>query len=42
MTGISLGMHPANKRRRYDVTTFLIGWAHAQTDPCNDMIFVTL
>ena len=26
--GISLGMHPANERRRYIVTTSLIGWAH--------------
>ena len=25
---ISLGMHPANERRRYIVTTSLIGWAH--------------
>ena len=28
-TGISLGMRPANERRRYIVTTYLIGWAHA-------------
>ena len=26
-TAISLGMHPANERRRYNVTTSLIGWA---------------
>ena len=32
-TGISLGMHPANERRRYIVTTSLIGWAHTSTDP---------
>ena len=25
---ISLGMHPANERRRYIVTTSFIGWAH--------------
>ena len=31
--GISLGMHPANERRRYIVTTSLIGWAHTQNDP---------
>ena len=24
----NLGMHPANERRRYNVTTSLIGWAH--------------
>ena len=26
--GISLGMRPANERRRYIVTTSLIGWVH--------------
>ena len=26
--GISLGMHPANERRRSNVTKSLIGWAH--------------
>ena len=26
-TGISLGLRPANERRRYIVTTSLIGWA---------------
>ena len=31
--GISIGMPPANERRRYNVTTSLIGWAHTQTDP---------
>ena len=33
-TGIILYMHPANERRRYIVTSSLIGWAHAQNDPC--------
>ena len=28
ITGISLCMCPANERRRYIVTSFLIGWAH--------------
>ena len=28
MSGISLGMRPANERRRYNVTTSLIGWVH--------------
>ena len=23
----------ANERRRYDVTSYLIGWANAQNDP---------
>ena len=27
-TGINLGMRPANERRRYNVKTSLIGWAH--------------
>ena len=27
-------MRPANERRRYIVTSSLIGWAHAQNDPC--------
>ena len=28
LAGISLGMHPANERRRYNVTMSLIGWVH--------------
>ena len=28
-------MHTANERRRYDVTSSLISWAHSQTDPGN-------
>ena len=30
-----LWMHPANERRRYIVTSSLIGWVHSQDDPCN-------
>ena len=33
-SGIILSMHPANERQRYRVTPSLIGWAHAQSDPC--------
>ena len=33
-TGISLGMRPDNERRRYIVTTSLIGCAHTWTEPC--------
>ena len=33
-TGIISCMHPANERRRYNVTSSLIGWAHLQNDPC--------
>ena len=29
-----LCMRPANERRRYKVTSPLIGWAHMQNDPC--------
>ena len=28
-TGPILGLHPADERRRYFVTTSLIGWVHA-------------
>ena len=27
-------MRPANERRRYIVTSSLIGWVHTQKDPC--------
>ena len=27
-SGLILGLHPANERRRYKVTLSLIGWAH--------------
>ena len=27
VTGLILGLHPANERRRYNVTPSLIGWA---------------
>ena len=36
ITGTSLGMRPANERRRYNVTTYLIGWAH--TDPWDNSL----
>ena len=32
-TGIILWMRPANERRRYNVTSSLIGWAHTQNNP---------
>ena len=31
--GIILWMRPANERRRYNVTSSLIGWEHSQNDP---------
>ena len=33
--GSSLGMHPANERHCYNVTSSLIGWTHTLTDPCS-------
>ena len=33
-TGIILGMGWANERRRYILTSSLIGYAHTQNDPC--------
>ena len=33
-TGIIQGMGSANESRRYNVTSALIGLAHAQNDPC--------
>ena len=32
--GTILYMRPANERRRYTVTSSLIGWAHSEIDPC--------
>ena len=33
-SGIILCMSSANERRRFIVTSSLIGWAHTQTNPC--------
>ena len=32
-TGLILGLRPANERRRYKVTTSLIGWAQTWNQP---------
>ena len=32
--GIILNMGSANEKRRYNVTSSLIAWAHTQNDPC--------
>ena len=37
-TGINLWMRPANERRRYIVTSSLIGWAHTRNDPWSHQI----
>ena len=34
-TGLILGLHPANERRHYFVTTSLIGWEQTYNQPCN-------
>ena len=33
-SGLIPGLHPANERQRYFVTTSLIGWVQASTQPC--------
>ena len=37
LAGIISCMRPTNERRRYIVTSSLIGWAHTQNDPCQVM-----
>ena len=34
MSGLILGLHPANERQRYKVTMSLIGWVQAKNQPC--------
>ena len=34
-TTLILGLLPANERRRYFVTTSLIGWVQTENQPCN-------
>ena len=38
-TVIILGIGSTNERRRYNVTTSLIGWAHTQNDPSQHMLY---
>ena len=33
-SGLILGLRPANERRRYFVTTSLIGWSQTKDQPC--------
>ena len=37
--GIILCMYTTNERRRYNVTSSLIGWAHTQNNPCGGQQF---
>ena len=37
--GLGLGLRPVNERRRYIVTTSLIGWAQAWNHPCSHFNF---
>ena len=34
-------MRPANERRRYNVTSSLIGWTYRQNDPYNTVIYLS-
>ena len=38
-SGIIMCRCPVNERRRYNVTSSLIGWAHSQNDPCSVKYF---
>ena len=38
-SGIILGMGSNNERRRYYITSPLIGWAHTQNDPCHYAVY---
>ena len=37
-TGIILVMGSASERRRYNVTSSFIGWAHTQSNPCYTLV----
>ena len=37
--GLILGLRPANERRRYFVTTSLIGWEQSSHQSCNRLMF---
>ena len=37
-TGLILRLRPANERRRYFVTTSLIGWAHTKNQRCYSLV----
>ena len=37
--GLILCMRPDNGRRRYIVTSSLIGWAHTQNEPCDNKYY---
>ena len=38
VTGLILGLHPANERRRYFVMASLIGWVQAKNQPCCKLV----
>ena len=42
IVGLLLGLHPAIERRRYFVTTSLIGWAQAWNQACNWVLFTRI
>ena len=35
-------MHSANDKRRYFITAPLVGWAHAENDPCGEVLKTTI
>ena len=40
-TGLILGLHPADERRHYFVTTSLTVWAQAENQPCSNITNIT-
>ena len=41
-TVLILGLHPANERRRYFVTTSLIGWGKPRNQSCSCMFYMII
>ena len=39
VTGMILGLRPANARPRYKVTPSLIGWSQTLNQPCNMVLY---
>ena len=41
ITGLIVGLRPANERRRYFVTTSFIGWAQTYSRPCDYIHYIS-
>ena len=39
-TGLIVGLHPANERQHYFITTSLIGWAQAYNQPWSSLLYL--